>query len=55
MRGVITGRDVVLHPVTLIRGWGLRAYLRCLRSAVGRTPTTFLAVVSSAGPGAEAR
>jgi hypothetical protein len=45
MSGFITGRHVVLHTFTIIRLWGLRAYLRCLRATVSRRPTTFLAVI----------
>jgi hypothetical protein len=45
MRGLITGRDVVLHTVTIIRLWGLSMYLRCLRATLSRRPTTFLAVI----------
>jgi hypothetical protein len=49
MRGLITGRDVVLHAFTIIRLWGLPMYVRCLRATLSRRPTTFLAVVY-AGP-----
>lgn len=45
MRGLITGREVVVHAFTIIRLWGVKTYLRCLCAAVSRTPTTFLAVV----------
>jgi hypothetical protein len=45
MRGVITTRDVFLNCVTIIRLWGLGTCLRCVRAALGREPTTFLAVV----------
>ena len=45
MRGMITGRDVVLHAFTIIRLWGLPTYVRCLRATLSRRPTTFLAVV----------
>jgi hypothetical protein len=49
MRGTITTRDIVLHAATIVRLWGPLTYLRCLRAALGRRPTTFLAVVSSCG------
>jgi hypothetical protein len=49
MRGLITSRDVVLHAFTIIRLWGLPAYLRCLRATLSRRPTTFLAVVCARG------
>jgi hypothetical protein len=45
MRGFITGRHVILHAFTIARLWGLPVYLRCLRAALSRKPTTFLAVV----------
>jgi hypothetical protein len=45
MRGLITGRDVVLNAFTIIRLWGVPTYLRCLRATLSRSPTTFLAVV----------
>jgi hypothetical protein len=45
MRGLITGQDVIVHTVTIIRLWGLATYVRCLRAALSRRPTTFLAVV----------
>jgi hypothetical protein len=45
MRGSITSKDVVLHALTIIRGWGLPVYLRCLGATLSRRPTTFLAVV----------
>jgi hypothetical protein len=45
MRGLITGRDVILHAFTIIRLWGWTAYMRCLRATLSRRPTTFLAVV----------
>lgn len=46
MSGVITGKDVLLHPFLIIRGWGARCYLRCLRAVLSRRTTTFLSVVS---------
>lgn len=47
MHGTITTRDVVFHAVTIVRLWGPRTYLRCLRAAFGRRPSTFLAIVYS--------
>ena len=49
MRGLITGRDVVLHAFTIIRLWGLPTYVRCVRAIASGSPTTFLTVVVSAG------
>ena len=48
MRGLITGKDVVLHTFTIIRLWGLPTFVRCLRASLSRRPTTFLAVVHAA-------
>ena len=45
MRGVITGKDVIRHSLTIIRLFGPRCYLRCLRAALSPTPSTFLQVV----------
>lgn len=47
MKGLITSRDVVTHGFTIVRLWGFATYLRCLRAALSRRPTTFLAIVSS--------
>jgi hypothetical protein len=48
MRGVITGRDVFKHSVTIVRHFGFRCYLRCVCAAVSSRPSTFLEVVSVA-------
>ncbi len=45
MRGVITRRDVLLHSAMIVRLFGPRAYLRCLRAAFRAEPTTFLQTV----------
>ena len=50
MKGTITGRDVILHSLTILRYWGPGCYLRCLRAAVSRRPSTFLAVLYGADP-----
>jgi hypothetical protein len=44
MSGLITGRDVLRHPVIIVRAWGALAYVRCLRTLVSRKPATFLSV-----------
>lgn len=46
MQGTITGKEVVLHWLTIVRLWGARCYLRCLRAAMRRSPSTFLGVVA---------
>jgi hypothetical protein len=45
MRGFITGKDVLRHSFTIVKVWGVRRYLRCLRAGVSRRPSTFLAVM----------
>ena len=45
MRGIITGRDVLSHPLIIMRFWGPAAYVRCLRALVWRRSSTFLDVV----------
>ncbi len=45
MRGLITGKHVVLQAFTIIRLFGLPTYVRCLRATLRGRPTTFLAVV----------
>ena len=47
MRGVITGKDVFLHAFGIVRLWGVSTYLRCLRAAISRKPSTFLGVLYS--------
>ncbi len=48
MRGVITGKDVLRHSLTICRLWGPRCYLRCLRAALSSKPSTFLEMVTCA-------
>jgi hypothetical protein len=45
MRGVIGRREVLMHPLTIVRLFGARAYLRCLRAAFSSAPSTFLETV----------
>jgi hypothetical protein len=49
MHGTITRKEVFLHWLTIVRLWGARCYLRCLRAALGRRPSTFLGVVTRCG------
>ncbi|HZZ84522.1 MAG TPA: hypothetical protein VFE30_08290 [Anaeromyxobacteraceae bacterium] len=48
VQGTITGRDVLRHSLTILRCWGPGCYLRCLRAAVSRRPSTFLGVIYGA-------
>ena len=47
VQGTITGKDVILHSVTILRLWGPGVYLRCLRAVASRRPCTFLGIVSA--------
>lgn len=48
VRGTITGKDVIIHSLMILRLWGPSVYIRCLRAVVRREPCTFLGVISSA-------
>ncbi len=45
MRGTITGRDVVLPPLSIVRHFGVAAFVACLWAALTRRQTTFLGVL----------
>jgi len=47
VQGAITGRDVILHSLTILRLWGPSCYVRCLRAIVSRRHCTFLDVIST--------
>ncbi len=47
VQGSITGKDVILHSVTILRLWGPGFYLRCLRAMASRRPCTFLEMLSA--------
>ena len=47
VQGLITSADVLWHAPTIIRGFGLRSYLRCLAALLSRRRTTFLELVCS--------
>lgn len=48
INGVITSREVVRHTLTIVREFGLRAWLRCCAAMVRGHRTTFLACVFAA-------
>lgn len=48
MEGCITGRDVLLESMTIVRLWGPRCYLRCLGAVLSRRRCTFLEVLYAA-------
>jgi hypothetical protein len=46
VQGVITGRHVLWHSITILRLWGPAAYLRCLRAVLTRRrDATFLTTI----------
>jgi hypothetical protein len=45
VRGVITGRHVILHAPVIVSEFGMKVWLRCCRAMLLREPTTFLACV----------
>jgi len=49
MRGAITAREVFRHGPTIIRIWGVGAYLACVRAALSRPQSTFLDVLCQCG------
>ncbi len=55
MMGVITGKDVVLQSLTIVRLWGVATYLSCLRAALSGTPSTFLGVLYAPSRAASVR
>lgn len=46
MNGTITSKELFLYWLTIVRLFGARCYLRCVRAALGRRPSTFLGVVA---------
>lgn len=48
VKGTITSRDILLNAVTILRLWGPRFYVRCLRAIASGRPCTFLDVLARA-------
>lgn len=46
VNGAITGRDVLVHSVTIVRLFGPAFYVRCLRAMLSGRPCTFLEVLA---------
>lgn len=42
MQGSITARHVLYHAVVIVRGFGPRCYLRCIKALLLGERTTFL-------------
>ncbi len=45
MKGTITGRDVFVHALTIVRLFGVSTFLVCAWAAVARRQSTFLGVL----------
>jgi hypothetical protein len=45
MSGIITFKDVVVHPVLVVSEYGWVVYLRCAWAAITRSKVTFLSIV----------
>jgi hypothetical protein len=45
INGVVTSNQVLWHAGTILRHYGLRRYLRCLRAIFWRRNATFLEVI----------
>jgi hypothetical protein len=45
MRGTITGKDVFLHSLTIVRLFGVSSFLACAWAAITGRPDTFLGVL----------
>jgi hypothetical protein len=46
VQGTITGKDVLLNSVTIVRLFGPTFYVRCLKAMMSRRPCTFLQVLA---------
>lgn len=46
VQGSITTKDVLLHPLTILRLWGPAFYFRCVRAIASGRPCTFLGVLA---------
>lgn len=45
MRGAITGKDVILNSLSIVRFWGVGTWCSCMWAAIARKQTTFLDVL----------
>jgi hypothetical protein len=47
IQGLITSKDLLRNTGSIVRGYGLLRYLRCVRAVLSRRRTTFLELVWS--------
>jgi hypothetical protein len=45
MRGAITGKDVIVNSLSIVRLWGVATWFSCVWAAIARKQTTFLDVL----------
>ncbi len=45
IQGLITSKDLLRHAGNIIRNYGVRRYLRCLRALLSGRRTTFLELI----------
>ena len=45
IQGLITSKDVLRNAGSIVRGYGLLPYLRCIRALLSNRRTTFLELV----------
>jgi len=48
IQGLITSKDVLWNGRSIVRGYGLRQYVRCLCAVLSRRRTTFLELIWAA-------
>jgi len=48
--GVINAKHVLLHSRSIVSGFGMRFYFRCLRAIVSKRQTTFVELAWRAQP-----
>ena len=45
IRGLITSKDVVWHAGNIVRSYGFRSYVRCIRALLSGRSATFLEII----------
>jgi len=46
MKGFITTRDVLFHPVAIVASFGVRVHVRCLAGILSGRTVTFLECIA---------
>jgi hypothetical protein len=45
VNGLVTSRDLLLHPLLILHGFGPRCFLRCVVAVISGRKSTFLDLV----------